>query len=288
MMPCTNYFNYISFIAYLFPIQYLPMIEFDNISFSYPEDGSPVFHKLKLSLPDGVVSLIGQNGTGKTTLLLLGGGRLLPAEGKVMLDGKDTCEFKNEKERDKHAAFIYQNMEFETKEDIGTLLEFVYEHGYHPQQNKDFVPELIKIFELSKTLNKHTQEISKGELQRVIMAFSLLYGTPVIMMDEPIFALEEYQKHRALEYICDYAKRKQLNIYFSLHELDLTKKYSDYIVLFYKNTPPVVGPTEELFKPEIIEKAYEVPFHMLKAKETLFRDALIRINKERGLYPKKN
>jgi iron complex transport system ATP-binding protein len=264
------------------------MIEFDNVSFSYHKDEPPVFNNLSLNLPNGVVSLIGQNGTGKSTLLLLAGGRLFPTEGKVILDGKDTSEFKNEKERDRFAAFIYQNMEFETKDNIGTLLDFVYENGYHIRQKKRFVAELIEVFELSRILNKRTQEISKGELQRVILTFSLLYGTPSIMMDEPIFAMEEYQKHKALQYICDYARRQQLNLYLSLHELDLTKKYSDYIVLFSKNKQPVVGSTAELFKAEIIEKAYEVPFHMLKAKESIFRDALIRINKERGPDPKNN
>jgi iron complex transport system ATP-binding protein len=264
------------------------MIEFNNTTFSYHPDEPPVFHKLNISLPDGVVSLVGQNGTGKSTMLLLAGGRLLPSAGKVWLNGKDTAEFKDEQERDKYAAFIYQNVEFETQDNVGTLLEFVYKQGYHPEQKKDFVTEIINVFELTKILGKRTQEISKGELQRVILAFSLLYGTPTIMMDEPIFALEEYQKHKALEYICDYAKHKKINIYYSLHELDLTKKYSDYIVLFYKNRPPVVGSTEELFKPEIIEKAYEVPFNMLKAKELIFRDALLRINKERGHDPKNN
>lgn len=273
-----------SIICY-FPIQSLSMIEFDNVAYAYSKDRPPVFKDLNFTLPHGVVSLIGQNGTGKSTMLLLGGGRLLPEQGKVILNGKCTHEFKNEKERDMHAAFIYQNMEFETEEVVGALLEFVYKNSYHTQQKDDFIPELIEVFELSKVLSKRTQEISKGELQRVILVFSLLYGTPVIVMDEPIFALEEYQKYKALEYVCDYAKREKLSIYYSLHELDLTKKYSDYIVLFYKNAPPKVGPTKELFKNEIIEKAYDVPFNMLKAKETIFRDALIRIDKERGPDP---
>jgi iron complex transport system ATP-binding protein len=257
------------------------MIEFDNVSFTYPETDTPIFSGLTLTLPDGLVSLVGQNGTGKSTMLLLAGGRLLPTSGTVLLNGGDTAKFKDEKERDKYAAFIYQNVEFETRENIGTLLEYVYGHGYHRQKNPAFIRELIGVFELSNILHRRTQEVSKGELQRVILAFSLLYGTPVIMMDEPVFALEEYQKHRALEYIKNYAGTGKISIYFSLHELDLTHKYSDYMVLFSKTTAPVVGPIGELFKPGIIEKAYEVPFHMLKTKETIFRDALIRINAER-------
>jgi iron complex transport system ATP-binding protein len=254
------------------------MIEFDNVSFTYPETDTPIFSGLTLTLPDGLVSLVGQNGTGKSTMLLLAGGRLLPTSGTVLLNGGDTAKFKDEKERDRYAAFIYQNVEFETRENIGSLLEYVYGHGYHRQKNPAFIRELIGVFELSNILHRRTQEVSKGELQRVILAFSLLYGTPVIMMDEPVFALEEYQKHRALEYIKNYAGTGKISIYFSLHELDLTHKYSDYMVLFSKTTAPVSGPIGELFKPEIIEKAYEVPFHMLKTKETIFRDALIRIN----------
>jgi iron complex transport system ATP-binding protein len=264
------------------------MIEFDNVSFTYPETDSPVFRGLTLNLPDGMVSMVGQNGTGKSTMLLLAGGRLLPAAGRVRLNGKDTAEFKNEKERDGYAAFIYQNVEFETKDNIGSLLEYVYGHGYHPQKNPAFIPELIGVFELSGLLHRRTQEVSKGELQRVILAFSLLYGTPVIMMDEPVFALEEYQKHKALEYIKNYAGDMGISVYYSLHELDLTHKYSDHMVLFSKTASPVVGPIDELFKPEIIEKAYEVPFHMLKTKETIFRDALIRINAERLRHPGNN
>jgi len=258
------------------------MIEFKSVTFAYGEEESPVFNGLDITLPHGMVSLIGQNGTGKSTMLLLAGGRLLPGSGSVRLNGRDTKEIKDEAERDRYAAFVYQNMEFETKENIGSLLEYVYKNGYHTSYHNGFIPELIGVFELGNILKRRTQEISKGELQRVILAFSLLYGTPVIMMDEPVFALEEQQKHKALEYIRTYAKQKEISVYFSLHELDLTHKYSDYMVLFYKDKPPVVDVTPVLFKPEIIEEAYQVPFHMLKDRELLFRTALVELDKKRA------
>ena len=47
---------------------------------------------------------------------------------------------------------------------------------------------------LEKCLSRKTMEVSKGELQRTILAFSLLYGSRILIMDEPIFALEAYQK----------------------------------------------------------------------------------------------
>lgn len=253
------------------------MIVFENISFTYAETDTSVFKDFSLTLPEGIVSFIGQNATGKSTLLLLASGRLLPSRGRVLLNGIDTRSFKNEEERARQAAFIYQNMEFETEEPVENLLTYVYETGFHENKDLSFVDELIEVFELASCLKKKTAFLSKGEMQRLILAFSLLYGSKTIMMDEPVFAMENYQKHRALAYIMNYAKKKGISIFYSLHELELSQKYSDYLLIFYKNRPPRLGPTAELFKKEIIEEAYEVPLEMLKMRETIYRDGLIRL-----------
>ncbi|MBN1524083.1 MAG: ABC transporter ATP-binding protein [Spirochaetales bacterium] len=254
------------------------MIEFKNATFTYPETEKPVFENLTLTLPDGIVSCIGQNGTGKSTLLLLASGRLLPDTGDVFIDGVDTKTFKTEEDRAKYAAYIYQNMEFETEEPIGDLLTYVFENGFHTTKDLIFVDQLVEVFELENFLSKKTQQLSKGELQRTILAFSLLYGSTNIFMDEPIFALEDYQKKQALEFLTSYAKKDSYSLYYSLHELDLSEKYSETIVLFSKKTEPRVGPAKELFQKEIIEEAYEVPFDMLKKRESLFRDSLIQLD----------
>jgi ABC-type cobalamin/Fe3+-siderophores transport system ATPase subunit len=123
-------------------------------------------------------------------------------------------------------------------------------------------------------LSSRTQDISKGELQRTILAFSLLYGSEYLLMDEPIFALEDYQKKRALAYITRFTREHNLGLLYSVHELELSEKYSDKLLLFSKDTPPLLGPTADIFKPELIEKAYTVPFAMLKTKETIYRESL--------------
>jgi len=167
-------------------------------------------------------------------------------------------------------------MEFETEEPIGALLEHVHAHGYHERKDPALLVTLVEICELKKILGKRTQEISKGELQRTIVAFSLLYGSRILMMDEPIFALEERQKSRIMEFLVDYVHRESLSLFYSVHELEISRKYSDYLLLFDKNGPPRLGPTEELFTREEIERAYQVPYLMLKRKEALFRDSLLK------------
>jgi ABC-type cobalamin/Fe3+-siderophores transport system ATPase subunit len=249
-------------------------IQLKNVSFYYPETTRLVFNDITLDLPGGITTLVGQNGTGKSTLLLLAAGVLLPSEGTVLLKGIDTRELREEQERQRYVSFVYQNMEFETEESIGDLLEYVHENGFHESKDPGLIQELIEVCELERVRTKKTQEVSKGELQRTIIAFSLLYGSKIIMMDEPIFALEDYQKHRIMQYLIDYARSRDLSLFYSVHELDISEKYSDYLLLFHKKGRIELGQREVLFNRTNIEQAYEVPYVMLKRKEAIYREAL--------------
>ncbi len=263
------------------------LIDIQNISFSYFEDEyedetettvktteTKVFDNISLQIPSGVTSLIGQNGTGKSTLMLLSAGILQPDNGKIFLAGHNTADIADEEKRQHLVSFVYQNMEFETEEDIGTLLKFVYQNGFHKDKNDGLLDELIEVCQLQDVLSRPLQNVSKGESQRVIVAFSLLYGTPIVMMDEPVFACEDYQKHKIFGYLRNYAQKYGVSILFSAHELELSEQYSDYLVLFYRTKPPVVGATKELFTPKTLEEAYEAPYSMLKVREGFYRESL--------------
>jgi iron complex transport system ATP-binding protein len=259
-----------------------PEIVFDNVSFRYPESAADIFTGLDLELPPGIVSLVGQNGTGKSTLLLLASGRLLPTGGNVRIRGVDTRVLENESDRQRLVSFIYQNMEFETDEPIGRLLRFVKDTGLLQDASTDLLAELVEVFELQPVLERRTQEVSKGELQRAILSFSLLYGSPILAMDEPIFALEDRQKKTTMAHLAEMARAGHVSVYYSVHELEISRDYSDFIVLFSKDAPPRIGPTSEIFTREAIEKAYEVPFDMLKKREELYRKYLVELLRVRG------
>ena len=138
------------------------IVKFEDVSFRYEREDELIFEHLTLSLPAGIVSLLGQNGTGKSTFLLLASGTLVPETGSVKITGVDTALLRNEAERQRYVSFIFQNMEFETEETIGDLLRYVYETGFHTQRDGGFIDSLIHEFDLKKSLNKRTQEISKS------------------------------------------------------------------------------------------------------------------------------
>jgi ABC-type cobalamin/Fe3+-siderophores transport system ATPase subunit len=65
-------------------------------------------------------------------------------------------------------------------------------------------------------------------------------------------------------------------LFYSVHELEISRTYSDYLLLFYESGAPRLRPIEKLFTREEIERAYQVPYILRKRKETLIRDSLMR------------
>ncbi len=271
------------------------VVRFHEVSFYFcdlPDDDTgeieaagtvnQVFTQLDLELPSGMLSVVGENGIGKSTLLMLAGARLIPTNGRVTLFGRDTNEFAEahqrpelEEERNRLVSVIYQNMEFETNESIGTLLEAVAEMGNFGGSSDEFLSELRSALELDPVLNKRMQELSKGQLQRAVIAFSLLYGSHLVIMDEPVFALEQPQKERTFEYLLDYSRRSGTSIYYSAHDLDLTQKYSDTMLLLQKNDAPLIGPTSQIYTRDNLEQAFQAPLDTLYRRDYLYREMLM-------------
>lgn len=252
------------------------IITIKNILFGY-EEGKDVFKNFSLDIPEGVTTFIGQNGTGKSSLMLLAAGRIIPEEGEIELLGKNTKDIADEEELNQLASVIYQNMEFDTDETIGNLLDFVYRSGHHSESaDKELIDEIVDVMDLQDSLDKKTNIASKGEMQRVVMAFALLYGSPIIFMDEPVFALENHQKDRVFKYVTEYAKNHGRHVIYSIHDLDISKKFCDNVVLFKKDGTAEVGPKDIMLEKDKLEEAYQVPMHLLYEREKLNRETLLK------------
>ena len=234
-------------------------------------------------MPGGFVSLVGPNASGKSTFMLLAAGRILPQQGTVYLLGRNTLELTGE-ERSQLASFIYQNMEFDTKDTVAQLVQQVYTNGcfqgccqpvaLESTDHKDLLEQVKWVLELDELGEKPLSTLSKGQMQRVILGFSLLYGSKSIFMDEPLFAVENKQKHRILDYIRKYCEDFGITVYISMHELELSRMYPHKVLLFYPNRDMDFGTPQEVLVPDALEKAYGVPAAMLKDAESLTRRSL--------------
>jgi ABC-type proline/glycine betaine transport system ATPase subunit len=140
----------------------------------------------------------------------------------------------------------------------------------------DLLAEVIDVFELEPVLNHGLTGLSKGEIQRTLLAFSLLYGSASCFMDEPLFAMEEAQKEKALAYLKEYAAKTGTAIFISMHEIALSRRYAETILLFYPDRTMEYGTPEEVLTDAALEKAYGVPVAMLKHSEDMTRETLLQ------------
>lgn len=274
----------------------MSFIKFNNVSFKYPEvegdfdeNGQQiapknVFENFTGEIPGSFTSIIGPNGCGKSTFMLLSAGRLVPQQGSVFLGGEDVAALDDEK-KNLLASFIYQNMEFDTNDKVSSLLEQVYSAGNYKSaapslfSGKDFFTEVKDVFELDSVMDHGLTEISKGENQRVLLAFSLLYGSRSVFMDEPLFAMEDRQKEAALDYLRNYSMKKQIPFYVSMHELDLSRKYAENVLLIKPNKDMCYGTPGEVMTNDELESAYGIPASMLKHQEAMTRENLCDVAK---------
>lgn len=263
-------------------------IEFNDVTYAYPvEEGEvdqngnplvekPVYDHFTGGIPASFTSIIGPNGCGKSTFMLLASGRILPSNGKVLLGGQDIASLP-EDQKNLLASVIYQNMEFESDDKVEQLLSYVYSNGNLKGKAKgvkcdDLFSEVVDVFELSQVMNHGLTKVSKGENQRVLLAFSLLYGSASVFMDEPLFAMEDRQKHAALEYLRSYSMQTKTAMYISMHELELSRKYAENVLLIHPNKDMAFGTPDEVMTNEDLEKAYGIPASMLKHNENMTRD----------------
>lgn len=274
------------------------MIQFNDVTFKYPDDPSdldkagnpiinkPVFEHFTGTIPSSFTSLVGPNGCGKTTFMLLASGRLIPQNGNVKLFDQNIGAL-GEQQKNLVASVIYQNMEFETQQPANELLSYVYKNGNFRGnakgiEDRDLLAEVTEVFELGNILSRPLQKLSKGEIQRTLLAFSLLYGSMSIFMDEPLFAMEFKQKENSLNYLKKFSNETGTPMYISIHELELSKKYADNVLLFYPNRDMTFGSSEEVLTKDDLEKAYGVPYGMLKDQEEMNRQTFSEINKSFG------
>jgi len=271
-------------------------ISFTDVRYTYPpyknESDSnkatinkPIFDHFSATIPGKFTILIGPNGSGKSTFMLLAAGRLAAEKGTIKLFNKDLA-IMSELQRNLTASFVYQNMEFENNNKVGSLLEQVFENGgwtlkggasdtSAQKPTSDFLKECIKEFELEKILSRSLDKLSKGEIQRTLLAFSLLYGSKSVFLDEPLFALENYQKEKALSFLHNYSTTYTIPLFISMQEIDLTRKHAENVLLFMPNRTISLGSAQEVLTKEDLEKAYGIPFSMLKESEDANRKNLL-------------
>lgn len=180
-----------------------------NLHFSYNE--KVILKGIDLHIKEGsIVSLLGANGTGKSTLMKLFLGLLYPSSGEVILKGK-TLQSYSIKERAFHVSYVPQSTQVAfafCALDIVLMGRIAFESWFKRASLTDIdlarsAMERLGILHLEK---RTFQTLSGGEKQLVLIARSLAQGAKILVMDEPVSGLDYGNQLRLLETIMSLCK----------------------------------------------------------------------------------
>lgn len=255
------------------------MLELKKIRKSY--EGIEVLKNINLKIEkEEIVSILGPSGCGKTTLLNLILGLTQVSEGRIIFDGEDITQMPMEKRGfnivfQDYALFpnlnVYENIVYglKNKPNISTTKE---------------VQDLINLLGLGKHLTKKIEELSGGQKQRTALARTLVMKPKILLLDEPLSALDGVIKESIKQKIKEIARDFKLTTIIVTHDPEEALTLSDKVLIVNEGQISQFGTPEEIIKKPANDFVSEFILRQLEIKRNnileLFWDGNNRDRKE--------
>lgn len=208
-----------------------PMLQANNISFSY--DSKQVLNKLNLNINAGeMVSLVGRNGVGKTTLSNIITGFLHQSSGDLVLNGHSINEA-SIKERADHIGYVLQDPNMMISKNtvseevaLGLTLRAV-----APDEIERRVAETFKVCGLFEFRHWPISALSFGQKKRVTIAAILVLNPELLILDEPTAGQDWQHYTEMMTFIRDLNRKIGISVIFITHDMHLMMEYTDRVVV---------------------------------------------------------
>ena len=178
------------------------------------------------------VSILGQSGCGKTTLLNIIGGLDRYTSGDLIINGKSTKEFKDkdwDTYRNHSIGFIFQSYNLIPHQTVLSNVELALTiSGVNKEERRKIAIEALQKVGLGDQLNKKPNQMSGGQMQRVAIARALVNDPDILLADEPTGALDSNTSVQVMEILKEISKDKL--IIMVTHNPELAEKYSTRII----------------------------------------------------------
>ena len=211
------------------------MLELKNITKDYVSGDSTVQALKGISIEfrkSEFVSILGQSGCGKTTLLNIIGGLDRYTSGDLVINGKSTKKFKDkdwDAYRNYSVGFVFQNYNLIPHQTILSNVELALTiSGVSREERKERAIKALEEVGLKEQIHKKPNQLSGGQMQRVAIARALVNNPDIILADEPTGALDTKTSVQIMEILKEISKDKL--IVMVTHNPELAEKYSTRIV----------------------------------------------------------
>ena len=211
------------------------MLELKNITKDYISGDSTVQALKGICIEfrkSEFVSILGQSGCGKTTLLNIIGGLDRYTTGDLVINGKSTKKFKDkdwDAYRNYSVGFVFQNYNLIPHQTVLSNVELALTiSGVSREERKERAIKALEDVGLKEQIHKKPNQLSGGQMQRVAIARALVNNPDIILADEPTGALDTKTSVQIMEILKEISKDKL--IVMVTHNPELAEKYSTRIV----------------------------------------------------------
>ncbi|EJB04733.1 spermidine/putrescine ABC transporter ATP-binding subunit [Rhizobium leguminosarum bv. trifolii WSM597] len=221
-----------------------PRIRFERISKSFGLH--QVVKDLSLDIERGeFVSLLGPSGSGKTTLLMMLAGFENPTAGGIFLDGRRIDHLPPHR---REMGVVFQNYALFPHMSIADNIAFPLRmRGVGRSEIEERVKRALEMVQLSAMSGRKPAQLSGGQQQRVALARSLVFEPAVVLMDEPLGALDKQLREQMQLDIRALHKRLELTVVFVTHDQSEALTMSDRIAVFNRGNIEQIGTPRDIY-----------------------------------------
>jgi len=246
----------------------MDMLRIEDLSLSYGD--KPVVQNLSLRVKKGqVVSIIGPNASGKSTILKSIAGIIKPVSGKIFIEEKDISKMDSKKLAQKVSILLQQNK----NPDDMSIEELVY-FGRYPHKkwfegfeasDKKIIEEVMKLTNTFALRDKTLETLSGGERQRAWIAMALAQEPDILLFDEPTTYLDLAHQIEFLELVNRLNKETGVTVVLVLHDLNQAARYGNYLFAMKEGKIFAQGSPEEVLNPQNILSIYNIEAKIFNA-----------------------
>lgn len=240
-----------------------------------------------LKLKEGeFLTLLGPSGSGKTTTLKMVAGLEIPTSGEIYVNGEDITYLPPDK---RGLGMVFQNYalfpHMTIKENIMFPLKMKKDKMSKPEMEK-LVMEYLRLVQLEHVADRKPSQLSGGQQQRIALARALVYSPPIVLMDEPLGALDKKLRGDMQLEIKRIQKKLNITTIYVTHDQEEALTMSDRIAIMNNGKIAMMGTPDQIYeKPnsvfvaDFIGESNLIPVSLAAAKE----DAVtLRMGTEKG------
>lgn len=218
-----------------------------------------------------LVTIFGESGAGKTSILRLLAGLMEADDGLINVHGKTWLDSSKNiclKPQQRKIGFVFQDYALFPNMTVKENLEFALERGDDPK----IIEDLIEIVELGDLQNRYTDKLSGGQKQRVALARAMVRKPEILMLDEPLSALDTKMRAKLQDHILKVHQKFQLSTLLISHEISEVIKLSDQIYILEEGKIIKQGNPIDVFSSKQISGKFQ------------FSGEIVKIEKEEVIY----